>query len=379
MQTDGYQSRVQTICLVVIATAIVTYFIYWLRPVLLPFVVALFVVSAVSPLLEMLEHRLRVNRLVAAAITFLTGLAVLAALGICLWISVMQMAEKGQAYRQRVGELVLKVEQWVDFGRDAMPEFASPATMPVDSSATEETGVLAIENRQAASDRAVEDFRRTLDGFLRDGLTRVSAELFSLVSTSVVILIYVFFLLLGSIDTRATASSLHEIDKQVRSYLLLKTVISIITGAAFGFTLWLFGVPMSLTFGVLAFLLNYIPNVGPIVASLLPVPFIVLYPGGSALWMIGAIVITSGIQTISGNVVEPRLMGNSSDLHPVAILLALMFWGMMWGITGMFLATPITAGLKIILDSIEPAKPVADLLAGRWGREPIGESAGPAA
>ena len=123
---------------------------------------------------------------------------------------------------------------------------------------------------------------------------------------------------------------------------------------------------MALSFGVLAFLLNFIPNIGPIVASLLPIPLILLDPSGNIVWMVAVITATSTIQLISGNVVEPKLMGNSSDLHPVTILLGLMFWGMMWGIIGMFLATPITAAIKIVMERFEPTRQVANLMAGRW-------------
>lgn len=124
---------------------------------------------------------------------------------------------------------------------------------------------------------------------------------------------------------------------------------------------------MSLTFGVLAFLLNYIPNIGPVVASLLPIPFILLAPEGGAIWMACAITVSMAVQVISGSVVEPKLMGDASDLHPVVILLALMFWGMMWGITGMFLATPITAGIKIVLEGNPSTKRIAAIMAGRLG------------
>jgi AI-2 transport protein TqsA len=132
---------------------------------------------------------------------------------------------------------------------------------------------------------------------------------------------------------------------------------------------------MALSFGVLAFLLNFIPNVGPIVASLLPIPLILLDPSGNIVWMVAVIAATATIQLISGNVVEPKLMGNSSDLHPVTILLALMFWGMMWGIIGMFLATPITAAIKIVLERFELTRPIASVMAGRFEeRQPEDDS-----
>ena len=117
----------------------------------------------------------------------------------------------------------------------------------------------------------------------------------------------------------------------------------------------------------MAFLLNFVPNVGPLVASLIPIPLIILDPNGSITWMVTTITVICSIQLISGNLVEPKIMGNSSDLHPVTILLALMFWGMMWGVIGMFLATPITAAVKIVLERIDQTRPIASLMAGRFG------------
>ncbi len=96
------------------------------------------------------------------------------------------------------------------------------------------------------------------------------------------------------------------------------------------------------------------------------IPLIVLHPDLSLAAMATVILLTSGIQVVSGNVIEPKLMGQSFDLHPVVVLLALMFWGMVWGVVGMFLATPITAGLKIVLERIEATRPLALLMAGRF-------------
>lgn len=368
MESQRSYPRIETVCLAVIAIAVSTYMIYWLRPVLVPFVVALFVVSGVTPLLKGLEKRLGVNRLIAAAITFLLGIAMMFALGLCLWLSVLQMADKGDAYRQRVNELIVSAQSRME------SMFVQPQSTEAEGAELRENGeqmsnqpaLGSTQARQKSLDDSLEKLRLSVDEFLRNGLTRLSSELFSLVTTSIVVLIYVFFLLLGSGNVGETNAPIQKINTQVRGYLSLKTVISMITGALFGITLWLFGVPMSLTFGVLAFLLNFIPNVGPIVATLLPIPLILLHPDGTIVWMIAAIGTTSAIQVLSGNVVEPKLMGQSSDLHPVVILLALMFWGMMWGITGMFLATPITAGIKIALESFESTKPLSNMLAGRW-------------
>lgn len=165
---------------------------------------------------------------------------------------------------------------------------------------------------------------------------------------------------------RDQAGLIGEIVEQVRKYLVMKTIISILTGFVFGLVLWLFGVPLAILFGFLAFLLNYIPNVGPLISNLLPVPFLILNSNMSPVAAIVCLVLISLVQFVSGNVIETRLMGQSFDVSPVVLLLALMFFGLIWGIIGMFLATPIVSILKIVLYQSPSGKPIAELLAGRW-------------
>jgi AI-2 transport protein TqsA len=337
--------KIQTICLVVLAVAAATFMIYWLRPVLVPLVVALIVVSGLSPILNRLEKSLGVTRIVAAGIAFLAGLLILLAFGFSLRMSLLELRKHSEKYSQRVNEIVAEVESKL------------PKSLRSKAAEVEAT----VAQPSSSDDKA----QKLVDGFVRSGITSISQTLVSLVSTSVVVLIYVFFLLLGTTSDMKLDPTMREIDYQVRSFLTMKTVISIFTGFAFGLTLRLFGVPMAFTFGVLAFLLNFVPNVGPLVASLLPIPLIILDPDHGIVWMTAVISVTIAIQMISGNIVEPKVMGNSSDLHPVTILVSLMFWGMMWGIVGMFLATPIAAGFKIVLERIDTTKPIANLMAGR--------------
>lgn len=339
MHDEAAQTRIQTICLMILATTAIMYAIYWLRPVLVPFVIAVFVVSGIAPVLDMLQRRLRVNRLVAAGIAFVAGLLVLLLLGGTLWASTIELRESAPAYRQRIQELLRAAE-------DLLP----PAL-------TGSTGLSSsLDNPHAPF---------STDSVVREAIGAVSSSLFDLATTSVVVLIYVFFLLLGATESTRLAPTWIEIDGQIREYLRVKTVISLLTGLVFGGVLALLGIPMATTFGVLAFLLNYIPNIGPLIATVLPIPLIVFHPEAGMMWMTAAILLAAGVQFISGNVIEPQLMGDSTDLHPIVVLLALMFWGMMWGIVGMFLATPITAGIRIVLEKLDATRPLADLLAGR--------------
>lgn len=361
METAESRSRIQTICLLVLTAAIITYFIYWLRPVLVPLVVAVFVVSGVGPILKTLQNRLGVTRLAAAFLTFLAGVAVLIVFGCSLWVSVIDLNNNSEAYLNRVSDIVEKVEDKISEMAERIEEslpFKRKVTEPEEAE-VEQPPVKRPTNLN--DDEAAEFVER----LIRDGIGIVSQAFISMVSTSLVVLIYVFFLLLGTPTEINHTETWRDVDHQIRSFLTLKTVISIFTGLAFGLALRLFGVPMAMTFGVLAFLLNFIPNLGPLAACLLPIPLIVLDPDRSIGWMISVIAVTSGIQMISGNIIEPKLMGQSSDLHPVTVLVALMFWGMLWGIVGMFLATPIMAGLKIVFERFEATQPVAAVMAGR--------------
>ncbi len=349
MASKDTQTRTQTACLIILVAVALTYVVFWLRPVLVPFVVSIFVVSGVTPILELLEQRLGVSRLVAAGITFLSGVLILVIFGISIWLSIVDLSNNASGYRSRVRELVAEVEKKlpIDLSNDATETSPQRGMMPINGG-----------NKVSS----------LIDGLVGNAIAVVSQTFLSLVSTSLVVLIFVFFLLLGSPAIDKSHTTVQEINKQVRTYLSLKTTISIFTGFAFGLALHLFGVPMAFTFGVLAFLLNFVPNVGPIAASLLPLPLIIFAPDGTLAWMVSVVIVTSMIQLFSGNVIEPKVMGESSDLHPVTILLALMFWGVMWGVIGMFLATPITAAIRIVLERLEQTRPIAQLMAGRLGK-----------
>ncbi len=117
-------------------------------------------------------------------------------------------------------------------------------------------------------------------------------------------------------------------------------------------------------FGLLTFLLNFIPNVGSFISILLPVPIVFLSPNFTTLQATSAICIPAIIQFAIGNFIQPKLMGNHMKLHPVVILMALIFWGTLWGVVGAFLAVPITSIIRIACDRHPFTKPIADLMAG---------------
>jgi predicted PurR-regulated permease PerM len=189
------------------------------------------------------------------------------------------------------------------------------------------------------------------------------------------VLIFLVFMLLGkpyfqSKIERAFPDSQGEkvnrvtatIASQISRYLSIKVLISAITGMLVWLVLQLMGVDFPITWGMLAFLLNFIPTVGSIVATIPPVllALVQFYPN---LWMAVAVLAALAlIQQVIGNFIEPKLMGENLNLSPVVILISLVFWGWLWGITGALLSVPIAAAIKIVCENIEMLKPISVLM-----------------
>lgn len=153
------------------------------------------------------------------------------------------------------------------------------------------------------------------------------------------------------------------ISHSVHHYLVLKTVISVATGIAIWLCLLWLDVPYASLWGALAFLLNYIPNIGSIVAAI-PAIFIVLITMDMfSVTMVTLVYIA--INTLFGNILEPRLMGNSLGISPLVVFCSLMFWGWLWGPIGMILCVPLTMVLKIISATNPETSWLAVLLGGK--------------
>jgi predicted PurR-regulated permease PerM len=140
----------------------------------------------------------------------------------------------------------------------------------------------------------------------------------------------------------------------------IKTLTSLATGVLVAIMLTAMGVDFAILWGLLAFLLNYIPNIGSFLAAIPAVLLALLTDGLTA-----ALVVTVGyvlINGIIGNVVEPRIMGEGLGLSTVVVFLSLILWGWLLGAVGMLLSVPITTTLKIVLETNESTRPLALLL-----------------
>lgn len=155
--------------------------------------------------------------------------------------------------------------------------------------------------------------------------------------------------------------NLNNINEVIRSYIWSKTIMSFVTGVLSYVVLLIMGVEYTFLWAFIIFVLNFIPYIGPLVSSLLPAIFMVLITG-DMLQLVYVFAAMESIQIVLGNFVEPKTMGKGSNLGPVTVIVALAFWGMIWGITGMILAVPVTAVGVIVLSQIPSTRYLAILL-----------------
>jgi AI-2 transport protein TqsA len=357
--------HVQTVCLSALTVVAVGFALWWLRPVMIPFVMAAFLAVALMPLVDFLDVRCRIPRTSAVCLALLLAVLVLVGMGLLVKVSVNQITSNADLYEKQLEDLVKQIEtfspvQWLDAKLSASNNGTASDKPP---------SADAVEPPSGEMDHLktnVNPLNALTQSALQDLLWGATGVAWGVVSQSVVVLVFLFFLLLSSVKRdRPIAGAWGEMENRIRSYVLTMTALSGVTGLLVGIVLALFGVHAAVLFGLLTFLLNFIPNVGSFISIVLPIPIVWLAPNFTTTQAILAIGIPAVIQFAIGNFIQPKLMGEHMKLHPVTILIALIFWGMLWGIVGAFLAVPITSIIRIACDRHPLTKPVASLMAGR--------------
>lgn len=329
------EQRVQTVALVVLATVSVGAALYWLRPVMIPFVLAVFITLGLQPVIDLQMRHLWLPRPVAVFTTFLLGILGLFLLGSMVSSTVAQISEQAPTYATQLNKTVER----------------ALALLP------DQVGDVSVEDELRAWVAAPLRSAGSIIMGTTNAIVDVLSRLF-------LVMLFVAFLLAGSRGRRAEGTW-GEVERSIQSFLATKTTISAATGLLVWLVLELLGVPLAQVFGLMAFLLNFVPSIGSIIATLLPLPVVLVSPEVTPAAAVLALVVPGAIQLLIGNVLEPRIMGASLDLHPAAVLLSLILWGALWGVLGMLLATPITAMMRILLARFPGTRGLADLLSGR--------------
>lgn len=161
-------------------------------------------------------------------------------------------------------------------------------------------------------------------------------------------------------DQTTALESFQRFSDSVQRYLLIKTLVSIGTGIFAGVALTLIGVDYAILWALIAFLLNYIPNIGSILAAVPPMLIALIQLGPMSSLLVASVYVT--INTLFGNVIEPKFMGKSLGLSTLVVFVSLVFWGWVFGPVGMLLSIPLTMVVKIALEGSEQNRWMSVLL-----------------
>jgi len=327
------QARLQLFCLMVLTGIAVTAALIYTKVIFIPFVIAVFIYLALVPAMGFLQTKLKVNHAVAVLIIAVIYLLLSALIILLLVQSFESVFAQADLYRSRVLDLIGRVNHLLP------------------SVVADKLDAASIRNQLA---------QVPVLSLLRG----ITGDIFGLIGNSTLVMIFTLFLLAGD-PAKIENKIVREFQGKVSRYVVAKIFVSALTASITLLVFIFVGADLAMMFAILTFLLNFIPNIGSIIAMLIPLPVLFLQFGfGVRFWVV--LGVCGLAQFLIGNILEPKMLGDSLDLHPVTVLLFLMFWGLVWGVPGMFLAVPITSLLKILFERIEVTKPMAELLAGRF-------------
>lgn len=334
MKTRMYTTHTQHIILVLLSILVVVVVgavLYLTSTVVLPFMVALFLACLLEPLVRILT-RLYVPLVIAVCLALCVTFVSLALLGTLVYASAQSFVGEYPAYEPKLRALLT---------------------------------IFLSRFNLASADWQLSDLSHQLaSGSLAGTVISSLGSFVTFLGNLLLVFFFMTFILLGQHrlpqrirrafgDTQGQRilEIMQRITRQVQTYLGTKALVSLVTGILVNLILVSLQVDSAVLWGALAFLLNFIPHVGAIVATIPPVliavlKFQTLMP---AVWIV---VSVSAIHIILGFLIEPRLMGRTLHLSPLLVIFSLLFWGWLWGIVGAVLAVPIMATLKIICENL---------------------------
>ena len=302
-------------------------------PIVVPFLLSLFVAIICNPAINYLESK-KMPRGLAITLVIFTIFSLFIVLGGVIGAAVNDFRKAIPTYEAQLSEQITWLIAWlanhdIVISMDEVRGYFDPA-------------------------KVMNLVTTTLSGF-----SSVLGNIFLLLLTVVFMLaegkVFPKKLHMAFDDSAQTEKRLDYFLTMVNQYMAIKTMVSLATGIIIGSVLWGMGVQFYVLWALLAFLLNYIPNIGSIIAAVPAVILTFLQLGaGYASVVVGLLV---SVNMIMGNFVEPRFMGRSLGLSTLVVFLSLIFWGWLLGMVGMLLSVPLTMILKIALENSED---------GRW-------------
>jgi len=326
-----------------------------------PFLLALFLAIMSGPALQSLNKRGVPQWL--AMLLVLAGLCVVVVgLATVIGTTINQFVEEWpQKYQPRIGEIMDGWNNWID---RIVVEWKWISQFGID----EWVKGLKIDD----SDSGKSHWLKLIEpGAIMQVFLTSTLAVSGLLSQTLLILITTLFLLVEAttlpqkMQQIASGSTSHygelqQIAEDVNSYMAIKTSTSLITGVIVTISLWLLGIDFALLWGLTAFLLNYVPNIGSILAAVPAVLLTLLQYGFGTAAVVVSLYVT--VNMIIGYFIEPRWMGKGLGLSTLVVFLSLVFWGWVLGPVGMIISVPLTMTVKIALENSDDTRWLAILM-----------------
>lgn len=343
-------SKIGNIALGLILVFLVVWVLIIGQTIILPFMIALFLSFLLDPIVEQLT-RWKIPLSIAVAITLLLAFVFLYLVGLLVYANIQIFVKQFPIYQDRLLSWLREIIHQVEY---------------------------LLGEPLSIRDLKLNEYLVSLQSFsiAKNVLSSVGSFVTFMLKTLIVI-IFIAYLLTGKRNINNKIKNafpegqafriitiLDNVTNQIQLYLGVKTIVSFITGVISIIIFYAFGLDFVIFWGFLIFIFNYIPNIGSVIASLLPTLFSLLQFGSPtrAFWLIVAMTI---LQLSMGNIVEPRMMGRSLNLSPLFVIMSLIFWGYIWGIAGMILAVPILGTLTIIFENIESLRFLSVFIRGK--------------
>lgn len=347
-QTTVFRISGSNFSLRLIAAAILLLFFYYAAGVVITLLLSVLIAYFLDPAVEFLE-RFRVPRTIGALILVLLLILVLVAVGYTLWLRTSDFAADWPKYR----------------------EILRSATKTVQGNINSFEG--GVNDLTSSGEAAKSVVPREDTGAVRNLVVRGIGSLYALVLEATFVPFLVFFMLaqkrevwhgtlqLFPVSRRnQVKETLEDLRDVLRDYLIGMSVVTLVVIALSSIFFLILGLDYPVLAGITSGLLNMVPYLGAVLAwfpgFLLAV---IKWKSVSHFWVIA--VVLTGIHVIAQNLIAPQLVGRQVRLNAVAITVALLFWGWVWGGMGLILAIPLTAALRVICDHVESWKPIA-----RW-------------
>jgi len=354
---EGYMeaikiNRILYSMLLVASTIIIIAGLRAATSIMVPILISIFIAVTILPLQNwLLLHK--VPSPLAVLLTLIAVILIFVGFGFAVGGSVQGFTDKADEYQKNLVVLIKSIDQRLN---------------PI--------------GLQISSEGVIEFLKENVFNIFKNALVQGA----SFVTNLVLVLLTILFVLFEAAGfskkleqaighAAEQKDRIHKIQKDIQQYLLVKTLVSLATGLLIGISLALMGLDFPILWGLLAFLLNYVPSLGSILAAGPPILLAVLQfesPGRA----LGVAVVFIVVNIVLGNLAEPHLMGRRLGLSSLVVFLSLIFWGWIWGPFGMILSVPLTMIIKIMLENTPDLRWMAIMLG--TGKEQQASKAKPA-